>query len=475
MIPSVPCFRHFVLAFALALWILLPLHAQELAPTLVKIRVDSGHPLGQIPEDFLGFGYETSTVAQTNFFSPQNATMIRLYQNLSPHGLVRIGGIISDHTCYEADATPVVQTMRGTTVINRANLVDLGGFLRATGWKVMWGLNLGTGSREEAVHEAQAVNSAMGDCLQSFQIGNEIENLRRFGGKYAAYHSTYLDYKAAIRAVLPLAPFSGPDSVGSWSYITPFAHAELHDLQLLTVHYYRGDSHATNATLPTLLQPDTGWNQKIHRLQKLGRSSGLGYRINEVNSFYGGGKAGVSDTFGSALWCLDYLFNLASHGCAGVNMETDINQLGFISHYSPIVHDSSGHCSIRPEYYGMLAFALAGKGEILRLDLNKQNVNLTAYATRNHEGSIWITMINKESTGNAAVETILPEGYGSAAAFRLVGPSLTSKDHVTLAGEDVAADGTWTPDSPKSLLVQGGVARLAVPHACAVLLRLSAN
>jgi len=31
----------------------------------------------------------------------------------------------------------------------------------------------------------------------------------------------------------------------------------------------------------------------------------LEYRINEVNSFSGGGKEGISDTFGSALWCLD--------------------------------------------------------------------------------------------------------------------------------------------------------------------------
>jgi len=83
-----------------------------------------------------------------------------------------------------------------------------------------------------------------------------------------------------------------------------------------------------------------GWNQKLQRLQKLSHSVKVAYRINEVNSFYGGGKAGVSDTFGSALWCLDYLFNLAAHGCAGVNMETDINQLGFISHYSPIVSRS---------------------------------------------------------------------------------------------------------------------------------------
>jgi len=36
---------------------------------------------------------------------------------------------------------------------------------------------------------------------------------------------------------------------------------------------------------------------------------------------YGGGKPGVSDTFASALWRLDYMFLLASYDCEGLNLE----------------------------------------------------------------------------------------------------------------------------------------------------------
>jgi hypothetical protein len=46
-----------------------------------------------------------------------------------------------------------------------------------------------------------------------------------------------------------------------------------------------------------------------------------------VNSFYAGGKPGVSDTFASALWCLDYVSPAASFGSEGVNLETDVNQI----------------------------------------------------------------------------------------------------------------------------------------------------
>ena len=438
----------------------------------VKIQVDPKTVVSQIAPDFIGFGYETSATAQSNYFSAKNSTLIQLYRNLSPHGLIRIGGIISDHTKYVPDGTPAAHTSSGVTIINKADLENLGDFARATGWMVMWGLNLGTGSKAGAVEEALAVNAALGSSLQSFQIGNEVEALRH---GYEAYHADYLGYKAGIRAVLPNAPFSGPDSVGNWLYITNFAATESRDMKLLTTHYYRGSAGNTNATLERLLQRDANWDRRLGKLWQVGRDHGVAYRINEVNSFSGGGKRGVSDTFGSALWCLDYMFILASYGCDGVNMETDINQLGFISHYSPIVHDAAGHCSVRAEYYGMLAFAMAGNGDLLKLTLDKGDINLSAYATKDKRGYLWITVVNKDLSQDADLEAVLPEGYATAATFRLEAPSVNSKDQVTCAGAEVSADGKWTAGLPKQVTVSEGAARLQVPHASAVLLRLSSS
>jgi hypothetical protein len=473
LLNSLPCRVHRIVLLCASLLFISPqLPAQDQRADVVKIQVDPNTTLSRISADFMGFGYETSAVAQSNFFSPKNVSMVRLYRNLSSHGLIRIGGIISDHTKYVPDGRPVAHSQKEVTVINQSNLADLGGFAQATGWKVMWGLNLGTGSKEEAVQEAAAVDAALGSSLQSFQIGNEVENLRH---GYDAYYADFLDFKSGIRAVLPHAPFSGPDSVGNWRYVTNFVATESRDMKLLTIHYYRGGAGGTNATLKRLLQRDTNWDKRLGNLRQVSRENGLAYRINEVNSFSGGGKPGVSDTFGSALWCLDYLFILASHYCEGVNMETDINQLGFISHYSPIVHDEAGHCSARPEYYGMLAFALAGKGELLKLALEKPAMNLSAYATRDQDGHLWITVVNKDFARDAAMETTLPEGYLSAAAVRLSAPSMESKDHVTLSGAEVSVDGTWTPGAPEEVKAADGVVHLLVPHASAVLLQLRRN
>jgi hypothetical protein len=119
------------------------------------------------------------------------------------------------------------------------------------------------------------------------------------------------------------------------AWITNFAGTEAGDLKLLTQHYYRGGAKDPASTLEKLLEHDDGWHSRLKDLQQICRDQNIAFRINEVNSFFGGGKPGVSDTFGAALWCLDYMFLLASYGCAGVNVETDINQLGWISHYSP--------------------------------------------------------------------------------------------------------------------------------------------
>src|SRR3984885_14555862 len=119
------------------------------------------------------------------------------------------------------------------------------------------------------------------------------------------------------------------------------------------------------------------------------------YRICEVNSFSGGGRPGVSDTLAGALWVLDYMFTLAANGCSGVNMETGVNQLDFISSYSPIGDDEQGHYSANPEYYGMLAFSRAGKGQLLRAYIDASSPEVTAHATQPNKGTLMLPLINK--------------------------------------------------------------------------------
>lgn len=467
--------QFFLLGLVVGIVFLLPGIRSKAATVPVKIQVDANTVVSRISPDFMGLGYETSAVAQTNYFSPKNAALIQLYRNLSPHGLIRIGGNISDHARYVPEGIPAVHTEKEVTIFNQTNLVDLAGFARATGWKVMWGLNLGTGSKAAAAQEAVAVSTALGTSLHSFEIGNEVDIHGGYDGKYrdyAGYYSNYLAYKAVIRSALPQAVFSGPDVAWDLAWLTNFANAETGDIQLLTHHYYRTGAMRPEATIENLLQSDAAWAGKLQTMQQVGRDKQTAFRINEVNSFYGGGKPGVSDTFASALWALDYMFQLATYGGDGINLETDINQLGWISHYSPIVHDAAGRCRARPEYYGMLAFALAGNGDLIKLNLDKSDLNLTAYATKVEQGRLWITVVNKDLSRDAALETSLPDGYTVAEAFRLTAPSVLNKDQVTFAGAAVTESGQWSPQTPEPIQASNRKARLLVPQVSAVLLRL---
>jgi len=459
--------------FAASIWLNAPaLHAA----VDVKIQVEPQSVVSRISPDFIGFGYETSAVAQSNYFSANDTALVQLYRNLSPHGLIRIGGNISDHTRYEPEGVATVQTETNVTVINRRNLQDLAGFAHATGWRVMWGLNLGTGSREAAVREAQAVAGILSDHLQSFEIGNEVDIHGRYTLKYHdfnSYYSNYLAWKESIRAALPSANFSGPDVAGNLDWLRAFATNESKNISLLTHHYYRTGAKTAGATVENLLKLDDGWQSKLQQLQTISGNDGVPFRINEVNSFYGGGKAGVSDTFASALWVLDYMFQIATYGGDGVNMETDINQLGWISHYSPIVHNTNGNCHVRPEYYGMLAFTMAGRGDLLKLTLDtKAEINLSAYATRDDRGSLWITVVNKDLSRDAAVGIALPPHYAEPEVFRLEAPVITSTNEARLVGAEVSPDGKWTPGPPQETSVKAGIAEVSVPHVSAVLVCL---
>ena len=406
----------------------------------VKVTVDTTSVVRKIPADFLGFGYETSAVAQPGFFAGDNARMIQLYRTLTPTGLIRIGGNVSDYSRYEPAGTLTVNAQGKPTVINDAALKNLGEFARATGWKVMWGLNLKTGTKEEAADEAVAVDKALGDRLQSFEVGNEVDLMLKYGKDYPGWHAAYLDYKTAIRAKLPNAVFSGPDVAGNLGFVEKFVAAESTDIASVTHHYYRTDVSNPQATMDRLLLRDDRFDARLDKLQALCDPAHVGYRINEVNSFSGGGKPGVSDTFASALWSLDFQFDLASRGCAGVNIETDINHRAFVSYYSPIVHDQNMVCTARPEYYGLLAFSLASHGSIVKTTLDGRAYPMTRHGFARRRRFEWVEQASDfcslELRDDAETRASYPFPFRLALTYRIHGDALRVEYGLTNPGTE---------------------------------------
>ena len=466
--------RHFLLG--LSSMAALSVSGQTQNAQLVQINIDPDRMLGPIPADFTGLGYEISSVARPGLLSAANHQYVQLARTLGTHGIIRIGGNTSDYSSF-APAGEAVSAPK-TTVVNEGNLKELGTFLDATRWRLIWGINLGNGTEQQAWEEAQAVAAIAKNNLLAFEIGNEPDLFSHEGHRpksysYEDYLKEYRRYKSAIRAKLPHAPFAGPDAAVATDWVTRFAADEGSDLKLLTHHYYRECASPTS-TLDKLLHLDPKLAPELEKLQAASNSSHVPYRICETNSFCGGGKLGVSDTFGAALWVLDFMFRLAWAGAAGVNMETGVNQLDFISWYSPIGDDEHSHYGAKPEYYGMLAFRESSQGQRVVTSYDTGSTNLTAYAVLSPQKKLCLTIINKEQSRNADIIVTTKSYVTSASALRLTGPSLERKEGVILGGSAVTADGQWKPAHIEPLRTQGRSCRLHVPAASAALVSLQA-
>jgi hypothetical protein len=222
-----------------------------------------------------------------------------------------------------------------------------------------------------------------------------------------------------------------------------------------------------------MLAEEKKYQPVLAKFQAAAASIHVPWRMCETQSFSGGGKAGVSDTFAAALWALDYLFVLASYGCGGVNMETGVNHLGWISKYTPISDDLAGHYGAAPEYYGLLAFTHAAKGDSIGLALDAGGINLTAYATRQKSGAMTLTVINKDQTRDATLTVASAGALHHAEVMRLTAPSLSAMSGASLGGAKVAGDGTWSGATSEPLRIAGGKAALDVPAGSAALVTLA--
>ena len=443
----------------------------------IDLTIHSDQRLGLIPADFMGLGYEISSVATSGLVNASNRIYVELVRQLGTRGVIRIGGNTSDYSSFAARSTTVSAPKH--TLINQAGLRDLAGFLNATGWTLIWGLNLGNGSIDDAVTEARAVAHTVGDRLLAFEIGNEPDLYVHEGHRprylYEQYLADYRRYKSAVRAALPHVGFAGPDAAIATDWVERFAADEGHDLRLLTHHYYREGQNPAS-TADKLLHPDPKLAAMLERVRAASTSSGVPYRICETNSFSGGGRPGVSDTFTAALWALDYLCVLAWHGAEGVNMETGINQLDFISSYSPIADDRRGRYRAAPEYYGLLAFSEGCRGERVATSYDTGAVDLTAYATVDAHGSSTLVIVNKDEGTDAdiriAAKSIAAKSEaGSARVMRLSAPSLDSKAGVTLGGAAVEQDGRWHGRFENARVIDG-ICRVHMPAASAAIVKL---
>jgi hypothetical protein len=431
----------------------------------VSITADRAGPVPTIGPNFVGFSYEKNALSQS-FFVGSNKRLIGLFRRLGP-GILRLGGNSVDRTSWSSDNTDPPEHR-----ILPSHVDALGEFLRSTDWKVLYGLNFASNTDARLVDEAAYAAHSLGNRIYAFEVGNEPDEysedgLRPSSFTYNDFISEWTAYAKALKKRLPAAVLTGPAS--AWhedSWTVPFAADEGNRISQLTQHYYRGNGQSPSSTLALLLAGDPALPGLLQQLQSAVQSYKIpaGYRLTEANSFYYGGAPNVSNTFGSALWAIEFLFLNARYGSAGVNFHGGGSAPG----YTPIADNGGQVVQIRPLYYGMLLFSMIGPGELLRTNVHGSGVALTAYIVAGRS-KMSALIINKDTKPSASTTIALGVDTKIATIHMLAAPSLNSTTGVTLNGVPIGPDDSGFTGAPHTTPVTKGSLSLVVPPTSAIL------
>ncbi len=427
------------------------LHAQSSAPAHASLTLPAQATGPQMPEDFVGLSYEVQQLRDPTFFSASNTGLIEQFRAISAKGVLRLGGNTSEYEWWKpTPETPEPEHPRTRVVtgepqplyypVTAEAVRNLDAFVRATGWKCIYGIGLGTNAPERAAGEAAFAAKVLGPRLLFFQLGNEVDlfapHLRDpKTWNPQTYLEQWLTFAHAITAAVPGAKFGMPDIAGRLDWLTEIAELwptiqNPPNVARLTHHYYFGGP-ATNpaVNIPNLLGPEA-----MARVQGMAdiataaaKKMGVRVRMTEGNTCYRGGKPGVSDVFAAALWAADYSLLLAGNGYTGVNLHggsgpSVANSVGgslpgdallrdqgatpkqIATHphpfYTPIASFGTQY-RMEPVAYGLKFAGLMTGGTFVAGDLTgplqMAGVDATAYAAKMPGGETRVIVLNKDA------------------------------------------------------------------------------
>jgi hypothetical protein len=452
-----------------------------------------GQPMGQ---SFLGVSLEYNALHIYTGRDPRHVdpVLIQLLRNLDPgqSPVVRIGGNSADFSWWPIKGTlPPVGIKYALTNGWVRMTKALAAKLRA---KLIMGVNLAGGRPAIAAAEARAFLSGIGrQYLDGFEIGNEpdlyatsVWYTDRDGRQFFARPPTYdfdeylLDV-ARWRSALPPVTFIGPALAQlTWLDNIDQIRAAEPGLPMVTVHRYPLRACPTPptspqfATIPNLLADgsSSGMAQRMVPFISLVHSRGIKFRVDELNSVSCSGKRGVSNTFSSALWMLDTLFNLAQAGVDSVNVHTlpgAAYELFTITHkknvWSAFVH---------PEYYAMLMFAQAFPPGAQLLPVSIQPAGpVKIWATHAPDGHTRVVIINKDPVDVQTAQVSVPGSGGPATLDWLRAPSVLATGGVTLGSQSfglATRTGLLEPAELSPITAAGGTYSVELPPGSAVML-----
>jgi hypothetical protein len=466
----------------------LALGTSPLARADVLTATVSATPTGQaMAPGFVGASFEYRALHLYTGRDPRavDPVLVHLLAGLAPgqSPVIRIGGDSTDGSWWPIRGMipqggiyyPITKGWLRTT---QALAADLGA-------KLVLGINLAAGRPAIAAAEGRALLDGIGrKYIDALEIGNEPDlydvfpwyrdrrghtyRARGRGYNLSAYTKQFTQWSRA----LPDLPLAGPATSGpSWmGGLGTFISAEPR-LKLVTYHRYPLRACVTDPTdpsypsIPNLLADasSAGLAAPVAAYAKVAHKHGLPFRIGEMNSASCQGAKGVSDTFASALWALDTMFNFAAVGVDGVNFHM---LPGSNYELFTVSHSSSGawQAFVHPEYYGLEMFAQAFPPGASLLPVTAAAGPTKVWATEAPDGTVRVTAINQDTLNEHDVQVQVPAATAVGSLESLEAPGITATSGVTLGGQTFGAEtATGTLPAPAATPVTPAAGNYTIP------------
>ena len=429
-----------------------------------------------IPPDFLGFSCEKKILSRS-CFEPGNEGLVALFRNLGD-GVLRVGANQVDTTLWSRTDTGPITSMKENrysekqSTIGPISIDNLYGFARKSGWRVIHGVNLAANDPAMAADEAAYALDVGGKMVLAIEIGNEPNlypksatrpGIRPASYGYKEYREEFGGLVDAILARCPDAPLTGPATTRICKWYPEFVSDFKTRMALFTSHIYFMSAKEVDpksprfSSLANLLvrKADEEWVPQL----EAAKAVGIPFRLDECNSASAGGTRGVSDAFASALWGVDFLFDVAERGGAGINIHGGFTP----GNYAPIIYlAKEDRYEPSPLYYGMLLFHQAAKGRVVEAEC-RSSANLTAHAVIGDDDALRLVLVNKDLRKPVLARVSTATAASRAEVIRLTAPSASATEGVRLAGRAVDRNGNWSPEPGERVPAPTGSASFRCP------------
>ena len=437
-----------------------------------------------LSEDSLGLSFEASDLALPGFASGNLAAYLKTLGS----SVMRIGGDTVDETFWTSTGQSAPSWSIAT--ITPADLDALATLAKASGWKVILGVNLKEYNPTAAADEAAHAQADLGSSLQAVEIGNEPDDYPQYSNNTGQFFTDFQAYVSAIEKAAPGVPIEGDDNAAAPNgtfqnaFVANESALSKPDVSELTNHYYPlGACGSSTPTTAQLLGTSVHNNETsaADEIVTAARDLGVPAVLDEGNSVVCEGQDGVSNVFASALWEIDDQLLTAREGVSGNYEHGTVIQCDsgkpLFMYYTPLcaptaADATAGDLAAQPEYYGLAAVHEVGTGDFLTVT-NPDSADVHAYAVEHADGTMTVVLDDFQDPAAYGATTLrldLGASYTSGRQVSLTASGLTATTGITVGGQSVQSDGTLPTPTATQFAVNGDTATVTVPAGSATLL-----